>query len=205
MEILITERTYNTPLLGMGWMKTYKLTFGRIQFAENSRSEREKVFTRFPYPFENERHRDNHSTQTGTLLNQTKSETGTTTSSRRCWTRIRKTNWNLTLREVKRCKEDCFFISPVLITVNRAKAEALISTEKKHIIMTEPIQRMEGFTTRPKNKKFETRSCRFCNAPNWTPIHKCPALDANCNKCDKKGHNTKACRQKFNNPEPEKD
>ena len=77
--------------------------------------------------------------------------------------------------------------------------EALISTKEKHIIKEEPIQRMERFGTRPKNKNFSNRPCRFCNAPNWTPLYKCPATDANCNKCGKKGHYPKACRQKFNN------
>ena len=77
--------------------------------------------------------------------------------------------------------------------------EALISTKVKHIIKEEPIQRIERFGTRPKNKQFGNRTCRFCNAPNWTPIYKCPALEANCNKCGKKGHYAKACRQKFNN------
>ena len=77
--------------------------------------------------------------------------------------------------------------------------EALISTKEKHIIKEEPIQRMERFGTRPKNRNFSNRPCRFCNAPNWTPLHKCPATDANCNKCGKKGHYAKACRQKFNN------
>ena len=51
--------------------------------------------------------------------------------------------------------------------------EALISTKEKHIIKEEPIQRMERFGTRPKNKNFSNRPCRFCNAPNWTPLHKC--------------------------------
>ena len=77
--------------------------------------------------------------------------------------------------------------------------EALISTKEKHIIKEEPIQRMERFGTRPKNKSFGNRTCRFCNAQNWTSMHKCPALEANCNKCGKKGHYTKVCRQKFNN------
>ena len=76
---------------------------------------------------------------------------------------------------------------------------ALISTKEKHIIKEEPIQRMERFGTRPKNKNFGNRPCRFCSVPNWTPLHKCPATDANCNKCGKKGHYAKACRQKFNN------
>ena len=60
--------------------------------------------------------------------------------------------------------------------------EALISTKEKQIIKEEPIQRMEKFGARPKNRNFGNRTCRFCNAPNWTPLHKCPALDANCNK-----------------------
>ena len=79
------------------------------------------------------------------------------------------------------------------------KPEALISTKEKHIRKEEPIQRMERFGIKPKNKNFGNRTCRFCNAPNWTPMHKCPALEANCNKCGKKGHYAKACRQKFNN------
>ena len=53
MEIFITERTDITPLLGMDWMKKFKLTIGKIQLAENNQSEREKVFTKFPDLFEN--------------------------------------------------------------------------------------------------------------------------------------------------------
>ena len=83
--------------------------------------------------------------------------------------------------------------------------EALISTKEKHIVKEEPIQRMERFGTRPKNKNFGIRPCRFCSAPNWTPLHKCPATDANCNMCGKKGHYAKACRQKFNNNRTVKD
>ena len=77
--------------------------------------------------------------------------------------------------------------------------EALISTKEKQIIKEEPIQRMEKFDARPKNRNFANRTCRFCNAPNWTPLHKCPALDATCNKLGKKGHYAKVCRQKMNN------
>ena len=53
MEILITERTDITPLLGMDWMKKFKLTISKIQLAENNQSEREKVFNKFPDLFEN--------------------------------------------------------------------------------------------------------------------------------------------------------
>ena len=77
--------------------------------------------------------------------------------------------------------------------------ELLISTKEKHIIKEEPIQRIERIGTRPKNKNFRNRGCRFCTAPNWTPLHNCPALDVNCIKCGKKRHHSKACRQKTNN------
>ena len=53
MEILITERTDMTPLLGMDWMRKFKLTISKIQMADNNQSEREKVFTKFPDLFEN--------------------------------------------------------------------------------------------------------------------------------------------------------
>ena len=69
--------------------------------------------------------------------------------------------------------------------------EALISTKEKHIIKEELIQNMERFGTRPKNKNFENRTIRFCNAHNWAPIHKCPALEADCNKCGKKANTRK--------------
>ena len=78
--------------------------------------------------------------------------------------------------------------------------EALISSKEKQMIKEEPIQRMERFGTKPKNKQSRNRLCRFCNAPNWSPIHKFPALEANCNNCGKKGHFAKACRQRtYNN------
>ena len=57
---------------------------------------------------------------------------------------------------------------------------------------------MKWFGSRQKNKKFNNRPCRFCGASNWTPIHKCPAIELHCNKCGKKGQCAKACRQKFN-------
>ena len=63
----------------------------------------------------------------------------------------------------------------------------------------QPIQRMERFGTRQKNKTFGSRGCRFCTATNWTPMQKCPASDVNCNKCGQKGHYAKACRQKTKN------
>ena len=55
MKILITEKTDITPLLGMDWMKKFKLTIGRIQLTETNQSEKEKVNNKFPDLFENNR------------------------------------------------------------------------------------------------------------------------------------------------------
>ena len=77
--------------------------------------------------------------------------------------------------------------------------EALISSKEKQAIKEEPIQSMEQFGTRPKNKRFNKRPCRYCGVSNWSPLHNCPATKVSCNKCGKKGHYAKACRQKFNN------
>ena len=53
MEILITERTDITPLLGMDWMRTFKPTIGKIQMTENNQSEKERILKKFPDLFEN--------------------------------------------------------------------------------------------------------------------------------------------------------
>ena len=53
MEILITERTDITPLLGMDWMKRFRLTIGRIQLGECNQSEKQRIINKFPDLFEN--------------------------------------------------------------------------------------------------------------------------------------------------------
>ena len=77
--------------------------------------------------------------------------------------------------------------------------EALLTIKEKQMIKEEPIQRVEKFGTRPKTRITGNRPCRFCNAPNWNPTHKCPALESNCNKCGKKGHYARACKQRTKN------
>ena len=55
LESPITERTDIEPLLGMDWMKKFKLTIGRIQLTEPNQSEKQKVIEKFPDLFENNR------------------------------------------------------------------------------------------------------------------------------------------------------
>ena len=59
-----------------------------------------------------------------------------------------------------------------------------------------PIQRINKFGTWSKTKFSGTRPFRICNTPNWSPLHKCPALESNCNNCGKKGDYARACRQR---------
>ena len=73
--------------------------------------------------------------------------------------------------------------------------EALITSREKEI-KEELIQKMERFGTRPKNRKTNAKPCKFCNAPNWNPTHKYPALDKLCNNCGKRRHFARECRQK---------
>ena len=77
--------------------------------------------------------------------------------------------------------------------------EALTTAKEKQRIKEEPIQRMEKYGTRAKTRITGSRPCRFCNAPNWSPIHKCPAQDSNCNSCGKKRHYARVCKQRIKN------
>ena len=58
-------------------------------------------------------------------------------------------------------------------------------------IKTEPIQKVSRTETR-------NRKCFYCNAPNWTTEHICPARKSHCNKCKKKAHFAVACKSKIN-------
>ena len=122
MEVLITERTDITTVLGMDWRKKFLLTIGKIQLAENNQPEREKVFKKFPDLFENnETIKDMEINIQLKLPNKTKSQTGTPTSTRRCGTRIEKLIKSGHLEKINDVHEDCF-VSPVVITVKSDKS-----------------------------------------------------------------------------------
>ena len=74
-----------------------------------------------------------------------------------------------------------------------------MTTKEKQLIKEEPIRRMEKFGAGSNTKFTGSRPCRFCNNPNWNPLHKCPASETNCNNCGKKGHFARAYRQIQNN------
>ena len=74
--------------------------------------------------------------------------------------------------------------------------EALITNRKK--MKEEPIQKMERFGPRPKNRTTKEKPCKLCNAPNWNPSQKCTTIDKLCNNCGRKGHFERACKHKEN-------
>ena len=53
MQLLITERNDITPLLGMDWLKKFKLTIGNIRLDDNNQSEKRQIVEKFPDLFKN--------------------------------------------------------------------------------------------------------------------------------------------------------
>ena len=53
MQLLITERNDIAPLLGMDWLKKFKLTIGNIRLVENNQSEKRRIIEKFPDLFRN--------------------------------------------------------------------------------------------------------------------------------------------------------
>ena len=52
---------------------------------------------------------------------------------------------------------------------------------------------MGKYRTRPEERPKEL-NCRFSNAPNRKPNHRCPARESTCHNCKKKGCFAKASR-----------
>ena len=53
MKLPITERNDITPLLGMDWLKKFRLTIGNIRLDENSQSEKRQIEEKFSEFFRN--------------------------------------------------------------------------------------------------------------------------------------------------------
>ena len=136
METLRTERTDITPLLGMDWMKKFKLTIGRIQLADRSQSEREKVFKKFPDLFENnETIKDaeiNIQLKPGHYPVKQKARPVPLHLQKDVGRELERLIKSGHLEKINNVDEDCF-VSPVVITVKSDKSVkiALVSRKSK--------------------------------------------------------------------------
>ena len=134
MEILITERTDVTPLLGMDWMKKFKLTIRRIQLAENNQSECEKIFKKFPDSFENnDTIKDteiNIQLKPGHYPVKQKARPIPLQLQEVVGRELEKLMKSRHLEKVKNVDEDCF-VSPVVITVKNDKSVKIALGSRK--------------------------------------------------------------------------
>ena len=134
MEILITERTDITPLLGMDWMKKFKLTIGRIQLADNNQSEREKVFNQFPDLFENnETIKDaeiNIQLKPGHYPVKQKARPVPLHLQKDVGRELERLIKSGHLEKINNVDEDCF-VSPVVITVKSDKSVKIALDSRK--------------------------------------------------------------------------
>ena len=134
MQILITERNDITPLLGMDWMKKFKLTISNIRTEENNQSEKKRVIEKFPDLFKN------NTTIKDTEINiQLKPGHYSVKQKARPiplhlqedagkeLERLTKTGH---LEKVKHVDEDCF-VSPVVITVKNDKSIKIALDSRK--------------------------------------------------------------------------
>ena len=134
MEILITERTAITPLLGMNWMKNFKLTIRRIQLAKNSQSEREKIFNKFLDLFENnetiKNTEINIQLKPGHVPVKHKARPKQLHLQEDVGRELGKLIKSGHLEKVKDVDEDCF-VSPVVITVKNNKSVKIALNSRK--------------------------------------------------------------------------
>ena len=134
MEILITERTDITPILGMDWMKTFKLTIGRIQLAENNQSVREKYCNKFPDLFvNNETKKDNEikiQLKSGHYPVKQKARPVPLHLQKDVERELERLIKSGHLEKVNNVDEDCF-VSPVVLTVKSDKSVKIALDSRK--------------------------------------------------------------------------
>ena len=125
MQLLITERNDITLLLGMDWLKKFRLTIGNIRLAENSQLEKRQVVEKFTDLFIN-----NTTTKDAEINIQLKPGQYPVKQKARpiplnlqeaVGKKIEKLTKSGHLERVKQIDEDCF-VSPVVITVKNDKS-----------------------------------------------------------------------------------
>ena len=134
MQLLITERNDITPLLGMDWLKKFKLTIGNIQLDENDQSEKRRVIEKFPDLFRN------NTTKKDTEINiqlkpghypvKQKARPIPLHLQEAVGKEIEKLTKSGHLEKVKHVDEDCF-ISPVVLTVKNDKSVKIALDSRK--------------------------------------------------------------------------
>ena len=134
MEILITERTDITTLLGMDCMKTFKLIIGRIQLAKNNQSEREKIFNKFPDLFENNKTKKDTEVKIqlkpGHYPVKQKARQVPLHLQKDVERELERLIKSGHLEKVNNVDEDCF-VSPVVITVKSDKSVKIALDSRK--------------------------------------------------------------------------
>ena len=125
MKLLITERNDITPLLGIDWLKKFKLTIGNIRLDDNNQSEKRQIVEKFPDVFKNNTTiKDaeiNIQLKPGHYLVKQKARPIPLHLQEAVGKEIEKLTKSGHLERVKQVDEDCF-VSPVVITVKNDKS-----------------------------------------------------------------------------------
>ena len=134
MQLLITERNDITPLLGMDWLKKFKLTIGNIQSDEKDQSEKRRVIEKFPDLFRNNTTiKDTEidfQLKPGHYPVKQKARSIPLHLQEAVGKEIEKLTKSGHLEKVKHVDEDCF-ISPVVITVKNDKSVKIALDSRK--------------------------------------------------------------------------
>ena len=134
MEILITERTDITPLLGMDWIRIFKLTIGEKQVTENNQSVKKRIFGKFRDLFQiNETIKDteiNIQLKPGHYPVKQKAKPVPLHLQEDVGKELEKLIRTGHLEKINDVDEDCF-VSPVVITIKSDKSVKIALDSRK--------------------------------------------------------------------------
>ena len=112
MKLPITERNDITPLIGMDWLKKFRLTIGNIRLDENSQSEkktdRREMLGLFQKQYNNKRCQNTHTIEIGTISGKRKSKTNPSPFTRSSRNEIERLTEPGHSERVKQVDETCF-------------------------------------------------------------------------------------------------